>query len=657
MPLLILIAAICTAPDQMLDFASGSFRESWLRHPVLGDASFDSFEHAPGNPVHRGASPYEWPVNGFLFEDPVSSNWYLYVGEYCDGYALKPDVPARCVALRSTDKGATWTLLGPVLHYEGHRFTGETSPLFHAPDVSVVYADGRYHMCYDWTTQSTTWENVVDPGPEANSGVGYAWSDRPEGPFHPTDAPLATTREQVPLLGKYRRLYASTLIRRANDWLVLTLTDSGPNFGWALAGMTAANPEGPYTEPRLLMHPECDGYHPPLLEFFPAFVHEGYIYSPATSVALNRNYQALFRAPIEEATDPKAWELITSGSLWHAEPLEHETFGIWGQTFSGFVDSGNTLHVMFPSRDSQGKGTINLAHRPWDRPFREQGFVTSGNAGSSLVLADWCGALGEIDVEGKITGTVSLVWDYTAPLGADSPRSNATLHPLVRTRHAALRCTPENWFLESFDAAGERTEYGSGALTTSPARLRLSWLGAAGARLEISGEAVWHGALPRGDGLVGVLSETNSHASIEHFRVLGERRPSVVSYLYTDALLGAAQNLADWKEIASREFRFGVGAVSDENSVVAKWNVEGNAIRLWAPKGPSYGTLKLLLDGQPAGEVSCHAEESTASAPLLTLSHLEPGPHPLVVRSSGGPIPLDSIEVFRELPASASRSH
>ncbi|MCP4645372.1 MAG: hypothetical protein GY851_33320, partial [bacterium] len=232
----------------------------------------------------------------------------------------------------------------------------------------VTYADGRYHMCFDWGTANLTWQNAANPPPDVNSGCGYAWAERPEGPFTITARPIATTREQPLLEGKYRRIYASSIIKRTNDWLVLTLTDSGPSFGWALLGMTAEKPEGPYTSPKLLLYPESDRFHPPLLEFFPAFVHEGYVYAPSTSVALNRNFGTVFRVPMETAMKPEAWSIVQHGSVWHAADVEHEAFGIWGQTFSGFVDPEGVFRVMFPSRDSQGRGTINLASRPWEAP-------------------------------------------------------------------------------------------------------------------------------------------------------------------------------------------------------------------------------------------------------------------------------------------------
>ncbi len=81
------------------------------------------------------------------------------------------------------------------------------------------------------------------------------------------------------------------------------MMDHAPN-SWALFGITAPKPEGPYGERVLLRNVEADGFHPPLLEYYPAFVHRGFVYAPATSVALNRNYNALFRAPLERAAEP-----------------------------------------------------------------------------------------------------------------------------------------------------------------------------------------------------------------------------------------------------------------------------------------------------------------------------------------------------------------
>lgn len=627
-----------------IDYAEAAQRDAWLRHPVLGDPSFDAFLHANSNPVVRGKAPYEWPVNGFLFEDPVSNNWYLYVGEYCSGYAMKLDAPSRCVVYRSTDRGEHWDLVGP-LFPEPFTFEDEVSPTTHAPDVSVVFEDGRYHLCFDWCTDNTTWENAANPLPDSNSGAAYAWAERPEGPFHPASRPIATTRAQKPLAGKYRRLYASSIVRRANDWLVLTLTDSGPYFGWALLGMTSEKPEGPYSEPRLLLHPESERYHPPLLEFFPAFTHDGFVYAPATSVAMNRNFQALFRAPLEKATEPEAWELYQEGSVWHSEPLEHEWCGIWGQTFSGFIGSDGIFHVMFPSRDSHGNGTINLAARPWNKPFNERGFVISGHDGPSITCLKRGGPLKSLAGSMRVNGTVTVVWDYQGAMGADRPASGSTLHVQTLTRYTGLEFSDNTWRVVCVNDRGECAVAAEGKCDSVADReFRIDWVENGQGSVNIDGKEVFTGALPNGPGLVGLLTVAHSNAAVSKFTVEAEKAPAKVSYLYTDALLGGAQNMADWEKQENGLFRFGQGVCSKRDGLNAKWSVIGSHFALWAPKGPSFGKAELLVDGKTAAIVDLHAESEVKSQDVHS-SELTPGRHVIVVRTLSPGVPVDSIEV------------
>jgi hypothetical protein len=611
----------------------------------LGGPSWDAFERLPGNPVCRGASPYEWPVNGFLFEDPVSGDWFVYVGEYCEGYAFKPDFPSRCVVFRSKDRAAHWESLGPVFR-EQFTFEGEVSPVSHAPDVSVTYADGRYHLCFDWTTDNTTWANAANPPADANSGVGYAWAERPEGPYHPTPRPLVTTRGQVPLLGKYRRLYASSLLRRANDWLVLTLTDSGPCFGWALLGMTASAPEGPYSQPMLLLHPETTRYHPPLLEFFPAFIHDGFVYAPATSVALNRNHQAMFRVPIERAMEPDAWELSQDGSVWHAEPVENEAFGIWGQTFSGFVGRDGIFNVMFPARDVEGRGTINLARRPWDRPWREDGLVISGHEGPSLACLKRGGPLASLSCTLALEGTITILWDHRGPLGADRVSSNATVHPLTLTRFCGLELTASGWALVRAGEEGARQLLAEGSLADAGNRsVSIRWTDDQPAELTIDGQTAFRGTIPNGPGRLALLAGKRSHAVVSQFTVDGPTAPVSAAYLYTGAMLGAAQNMAGWELSKAPRFRFGEGVFAKEAGVQAKWNFEGTGFTLWAPKGPGCGTAELLVDGQAAARLDFEAPADTASQEVFSNRKLKPGRHTVIVRALSAGVPVDSLDV------------
>jgi len=647
--LLVLLCCLQGESMDSTDFAAGAWKDVWLRHPVLGDASFDTFTHADQNPIVRGTPPYEWPVNGFLFQDPVSNHWYLYVGHYCAGYAMRPEAPSYCHIYRSTDQGRHWEAAGPLFAKDNFTFDGEVSPATHWPDICVIYAEGRYHLCYDWCTDNTTWENAANPPAEVNSGAGYAWADRPEGPFQRALKPIATTRNQSLILGKYRRIYASSIIRREKDWLVLTLTDSGPFFGWALLGMTADKAEGPYTEPKLLLHPEVDRYHPPLLEFFPAFTHEGYIYAPATSVAANRNYQGIFRVLKEQAMEPAAWELWQAGSVWHAEPVEHEFSGIWGQTFSGYIAEG-VFNVMFPSRDSHGNGTINLASRSWDTPYRDQGFVISGHDGPSLGLLKKGGPVEKLNVELALQGTVTLLWNYMAPLGPDRPSSGSSLHPLTRSRFSGLELTGTGWkLLETGASDAQKTIAQGNRENRETTAVELAWKSPVSAEVVMDGKTVWSGGLPQGPGGLGLLAADHSHARVNRFEVTGALPPLRVFWLYTEALLDAAQNRAHWEEHKDDSaFRFGVGAVSKKPGLQVKWNIEGNGFVVWAPRGPKYGTAEIFVDGVQKGALDYSSETALDSAPIFTLDSLSGVRHAVRIQSTAGCFPVDCLEVMSE---------
>lgn len=631
---------------ETIDFAQRSHIEDWLRHPVYGDPSFDAFERMPGNPVHRGAPPFEWPVNGFLFEDPPSRNWFLYVGLYAEGYALREGLRMACTVYRSKDRGQTWQHLGPALPEVPFYFEGVPDPIGHAPDVSVVYEDGRYHMVYDWASEHTRWETILDPKDGTNNGIGYACAERPEGPFVPASQAIYRITDHPFYREKYRRMYAASLIRRQSDWLVLAMMDSGPYYSWALVGMTAAQPEGPYSEPTFLRCVDDGYYHPPLLEFYPAFQYDGYVYAPATSVALNRNFQAVFRARTEEAMDPRAWELDRHGSVWHAEPVEAEYFGIWGQTLSCFVDQSGTLRAMFPSRDAQGRGTINLAQRLWSAPYRESGFTLSGHQGPSLALLRKGYASCMIETELELHGQMELVWGYSAPLGPDRPAADATLHPASLSRHYALNATAETWQLVSVGESDAPTVLGEGKIAPASARtLRVRHAVDGQLDIAIDGAPAWSGTLDLREGAVGLLAAAHTVAKVRRFAVTGAAVPGRLAYLYTEAILGAGAAKDCWQAVDAPVFRYGLGAESLTSGARAKWNVTGTSVTLWAPRGPRYGTADLYIDGVKAATLDFHAPETAPSAPIFAQTGLEGPRHAISIQVHQAPVPLDVLEV------------
>lgn len=637
--------AICS---RVVDYADSKYNADWTHHPVFGEASFDSFERLPGNPVCRGNAEFKWPVNGSLFKDPVSGDWFLYVGWYMDGYVTIPETPSHCRVYRSKDKGRTWQDCGkPIAEMGSHLFDGEISPLWGAPDVAVCYKDGRYYMSFDWHTKDVTWANMMTIDPKVNTGAACAVSDSPEGPFQPITA-YVKTREMIPLNGKYRRVYASTIIPRKNDWIALTMSDSWSCFGWSLIGQTAPNPEGPWTAPKLLLHPQLDRYYPQLIEFFPQFIYDGYIYAPGTSVAGNRNYQAVFRVPIEKAMDSDAWSLYQDGSVWHSEPVESEYEGIWGQAFSGFVDKDGMFNVMFPSRDSQSRGTINLARRPWNHPLRKRGFMVSGHIHPSMTVLRHDTLLKHLSAKLEIHGTVQIMWNHSGPFAPDQPKALCGLHPIMRSSYDAIELSQTAWALIRYDKVGKRTEIASGQLADSHERTVDLKMDGKNLTVTIDGNARWSGPFESTKGRIGLWVEPYSSVKAEKFIVDGDVSETTMAFLYTEGLICAAQDLADWDEVRDDTFRYGVGAISKSDAVEVKWNFTGDGFALWAPTGPGYGKGELLLNGKHLAKIDFHAPSNATSHMLYQKRGLSHGQYGVKLRVVEGSIPVDVFEAYSQ---------
>jgi hypothetical protein len=639
--------------DGAIDFALGAQADAWLRHVVLGDPSFDSFQHRAGNPIVRGKPPLNWPVNGFLFEDPKSGNWYAYVGYYMTGYDVGPGKPTtHCRVHRSKDRGATWEEIGPIFDDPTFRFEGFTATANLAPDVTVLYADDRYHMTYDWGTDNSRWSDMRNPPPGFDNGCAYAWSERPEGPFHRAPRPILRTsemRKRFALGEKYDRVYGTSLVRREKDWLALALPDSNEHFSWGMMAMTATDPAGAWSDPVLVLGAEVTDYYPATAEAFPAMVHDGYIYSTSASVALNRNFQITYRAKIEEAHRPEAWHLFQNGTAWHSEPVPNEALGIWGQSYSGFVDRDGLFQVLFPSRERETNlGTINLASRPWAEPLRERGFVLSGHAGPSLTLLRQ--AREHFDLKADFTlqgGAARIVWGYQAPLGPERHTSDATIHPLSLTRHQGLELSADAWRIVSIDADGKLTVVANGPLETGTHRtIELNLPKDGQARLTIDGHVRLEGKLPIETGPVGLFVEPFTNLNVSRFELTGPFEPAAMSWLYTEALTGAGVKMSDWDVIQSPIYRFGTGAIRKASGGEVKWNFRGRGFQLWSPRGPAFGHCELLLDGRKLADLDLHQDQEQPSQILYKCDDAGNVYHAVILRSTDGRLVVDSIDVL-----------
>jgi len=616
-----------------IDFSRSEYRNEWLHHCAVGDPSWDTFVREDGNPIYTGREPYSWPVNGFLFHDPPSGRWYAYVGLYPRGYW--PGGP--CLVMRER-AGGGWEEIGLAIQGDPSTFDGDGAHPGAMPDVSVVYADGQYHMVYDWANHANN-----------RGGLAYACADRPEGPFVRADHPLHLDADQRPLLGKYVRAYAATLIKRSHDWIILHAMSTPGNAGgtWAMACMTASNPAGPYSEPGLLLCPQSNVFLPALMEYYPAFAHDGFIYAPATSVARNRSFQCVFRAPIEEAHRPEAWEVYQHGSVWHAENRPSEAQGIWGQTFSAQVSDDGTMRAYFTSKTQDDTGTVHLARRRWAEPYQDGFVISAPNAPAFGILRRHYRTF-NLTTQAQSSGAWSLSWGCRSPLGPGTTVADAAPHPLMFPQQITWQRAGERWRLESLDEDGRRDTW-TGILpqpANEPDTISITQ-DEFSVAISLNDQPVCMLAYPASEGRIQLLAEAGTVMRIEQFIVDGETHPCTEDWLAIDALAGSAIAMdgAEWRLEENDAFRYGLGYRSSKAGAEAKWNFHGTGYRLHAVRGPECGEMLVIIDNQAAITVSLSTPEPAKSTVVLSGS-LPAGYHAVKVIAQSENARLDTLEVI-----------
>jgi hypothetical protein len=650
-PFLLLLLALFASGNTItaqkeIDYANLNQKDSWTHHPVLGDPSWDNFIHNSNNPVTRGSEHAEWPVNGFLFHDPVSGNDYIYAGFYSRNYAFDFAANAHnmmvCVGFRSKDQWTTWDSLGYVLPLDGIRINGQKADLGGAPDVSVVYDGGKYHMIFDWLSKDFTWNNA------APSGIGYAVSDKPEGPFIIDPEPVLLNQKFLshPVAGKYNRTYAASLVKRENDWMVLFMFDSGGYFSWAYAAITSKSINGPWSEPIIINSVESPLYYPNLLEYFPAFTHDGYIYSPATSVSFNRNYQAIFRCPIEKAHDPASWELWKDGSVWHSIPASNEYEGIWGQTITGYVDKTDTFRVMFPSLDNRDFGTINTASRSWTHGYREKGFYLSGHKAKSVSYLYEEYRQPVLNIQLKSKGNFSIIFDAGSPLGPDAPTANNSIHQLAFSDQKRIEINNDHWELMRVNQKNQIETIAAGTYISKDFCTINFDFKKDKRLLTINGSVVWTGNIDEYGGHIGVCCEAHSYIDVTSFKVKGETKKPSFTWLYTELLQGAGNKMSDWKEVKNDTlYTYGIGAETDKPGTRVKLNFTGTRFTVYSPMKPGFGKIRLMVDGGREVILDGYSRKPRASGILYESGALTSGKHAVVMELISGIMGVDCVRV------------
>ncbi|TAN21706.1 MAG: hypothetical protein EPN37_00115 [Chitinophagaceae bacterium] len=627
------------------DFALYKNSNDWSHDYAMGSPSWDTFERLPGNPVYRGHKGEEWPVNGFLFLDPVSRDWYLYIGVYREFYKSYKDSThtrgSKCIVYKSSDKGKSWKLIGDLFPND-MPFFSDSLKYAGAPDVMVTYADGKYHMVFDWGANDFDWEHAY------RGGLGYAVADKPEGPWIVSAKPIKVDTQFLhkPLLGRYWRMYAPMIVKQKNDWVLLYMMDTQPPRSWALAASTSKEPWGPYTHTTILRHAEVKKHYPPLIEYFPAFTYKKYVYIPGTSVSINRNYQYVQRVKIKDVTNPDKYRIFNAGSFWHPENVENEYAGIWGQTFSAFIDNRNdSMYVMFPSKDKNDFGTINLAKASWKHLYRNQGFNFDANEGNSFLFIKEGIDVGEINMNFSLDGTMHLIWDSHTPIDIQNgwgkfslDQNNANYKEIVINRRKWKINVYVDNNIQTIDSGTIQNWQNTGNnLILKIVNSQYS--------LTINSTVLWEGKLNGNPGIMGVFLDPHSYLYANSFLVSGKKIKGHVTYGFYRALVNAGDQDSDWTFKKDTMFLNGNGAVSKKDSSFAKWNFFGKRFSLFSPKGPLYGTVNIYLDGKLLRRISLEETQPKRSSMIFQSDTFRPGDHAVYIESSDGLLPVDCIKV------------
>ena len=659
------------------DYAKIDHMNAWLRHPVLGDPSFDTFERL-GETVHVSAPPYEWAVNGSLFCD-FDGTWYYYAGLYGRGYL--GDLPSRFKIYRSKDKGESWEDLGWGMD-TGFTFNGNEFPSDGCPDVFLIWDEkvGKYLLTYDTSTNDMTWEKAHDPnGHTADSGAAIAWADTPAGPFERVPERFLSNRKAFGMLGRWGRAYASCVVPRKNDYIAFCLCDSHQHYAWALSAMTAPTPDGPWSLPHLVLSCERPEYYPCPLEFFPVEVHGDKVLAHATSVAMNRNYQAVFEAELEAAHEAAAWKLTEDGNVWHAHDHPDEYVGIWGQTTNGFVEKETGRYiVMHASRNAQDLGTLGVAWRPWDTPHSD-GFVFTAHGGSSISVLKAGYDAFDAAMEFTSKGTIDFVFDYHGILGPDDSCADSTPSCAALSNYTAVRVCSNACSIVTVSPAGNASTHGAGtpvekqaaglrichtatvcptvSLTTHTKAFFNTGITSLRIRRDEKGRvSVWANdvlvcvdlALPHpGHSSLALIAAPHSRLDCSRLEVEGEPLPYTWCWNTADAILGAGQLMPEKALVrpnghleADRWHRFAGGYVG-EGHIAAKWNLHGSDFAIAFQKGRRFGAAGIWVDGCFAGSVELDGEGGAQ----YRVTELVPGPHAILVKPLRGRIAITGCVV------------
>lgn len=569
----------------MIDYAKPERLEDWYRHPVSGDASFDNFQRHPSNPVHVGKEPFLWPVNGTLFNDPKSGDIYLYISCYFEGYW--PSTP-RAQTLhvigyrkaRGTDK---WESIGTVV--EGYPTKEGRGP---AADL---------HLAYD--PDSDIYYGVVGFSDQLNQcgGIASVWARSPSGPFELTEKPIICDEDMPIYGGLYQRVYACSLIKRVNDWLIVGMCSTPRNAGgtWAFCYMTSPYPDRDFSKPVMLFCPQDKLFCPPIMEFFPAFLGEdGLLYCAFTSVAANRSFQILWRVHPERAEDRDAWELFAYGSLWHNTLIPSEREGIFGQALAGLM-LGSRLTVMYPALSATGAGTVNIASADFDELRNSPVMRLSGGRAPAMTFVRRSFGRFLLRCALRSEKEVVLFFGFDSVMEYTGINANAEIIPGILDETDRLILKDGKVVYRSRD----KTEREIGCVAPSKDGSYRFALENRDDGIFLEGERL--SDTPSRNGMIGLWVGPYSLCEVSLFAIDGDAAPCRLKLGPTEGLIGAGMGYIAPGKTNDEWLTAKEGGVRAKAAgSILKYNYHGRGARVYYRKG---GRFSVYLDGALAMEV------------------------------------------------------
>jgi hypothetical protein len=279
--------------------------------------------------------------------------------------------------------------------------------------------------------------------------------------------------------------------------------------------------------------------------------------------------------------------------------------------------------------------------------MRQRGFTLTAHSGRSLTVTRT--AYGPFELDAELTlasGTARLAWGYQAPL-ATVGRADGKPAPVTWTRHAGLELTRTGWRVLTAGERPEPTVTAQGALPDATKRKVRITFAAGRTTVTLDGKRIWVGFVDAAPGPMALLLEPGTHLTVDRFAVTGAPRPATQVWLASEAIAGSGIAEGSYDAAQGPMWHAGQGVVCRTLRERAKWSFRGRGFRLWAPRGPEYGTVTVLLDGKRIASVDLRADTETASALVSSRAGLEDGFHALVLQADDRPLPLDCLEALQ----------